>query len=180
MYGGATNANKAAGHEVKSLNALFPVMLSKESKMRAPLMTCVDYRGVRITAMTLLPINSETLVLGSNDGGKTMHDADMEGSREAEICCSALNLAPHRINGTLCFGPGDLEVHRFVSLLNFFILFFFFFVFTLLFFSYLFIVVVLMIEYMFWTLLGYFLRNLNLIKAQTKERFFINYYGLNF
>ena len=39
----------------------------------------VDYRGVRLIAMPLLPVHAHSLIYGSNDGGRTVH-ADYPGS----------------------------------------------------------------------------------------------------
>lgn len=36
-------------------------------------MALVDFRGFRLTAMSLLPIGENTLALGSNDASKTIH-----------------------------------------------------------------------------------------------------------
>lgn len=36
-------------------------------------MALVDYRGFRIIAMSILPINSSTIVSGSSDAGRTVH-----------------------------------------------------------------------------------------------------------
>ena len=43
-------------------------------------MMLIDYRGFRLSAMSLLPINHGTLVYGSDDGGTTTvhRDASVE------------------------------------------------------------------------------------------------------
>lgn len=37
--------------------------------LHCPLMALVDYRGFRLIAMSILPIDKTTLVYGSNDAG---------------------------------------------------------------------------------------------------------------
>ena len=39
------------------------------SGLRVPLMALVDYLGFRLTAMSLLPVGSDTLVYGTMDAG---------------------------------------------------------------------------------------------------------------
>ena len=37
-----------------------------------PLMTCIDYKGRRLIASSVLPIGSNTLIYGSADGANTV------------------------------------------------------------------------------------------------------------
>lgn len=74
MYGGnepdVEAAMKAAGHDLKGLmncwNAAIP-------ELHFPLMALIDYRGYRLGAISILPINKATIVYGSADGGYTIH-----------------------------------------------------------------------------------------------------------
>lgn len=38
----------------------------------------IDYKGYRLVAMSILPINKSTLLYGSSDGGKTVYNSDLE------------------------------------------------------------------------------------------------------
>ena len=38
-----------------------------------PLMALVDYRGFRLVAISLLPVNKKTLIYGTNDAGFIFH-----------------------------------------------------------------------------------------------------------
>jgi hypothetical protein len=40
-----------------------------------PLMALIDYRGFRLVAMSILPVNAMSLVYGSQDAGKTVHNS---------------------------------------------------------------------------------------------------------
>lgn len=65
-------------------------------------------------AVIVLPISKEknTLVLGSADGGLTIHNRDLELAEEMRRVAKALHLAPHQVLGTTVFGGGDVETHR--------------------------------------------------------------------
>jgi hypothetical protein len=59
---------KAAAHEFRSLNDIAGLGLP----LHFPLMTVVDYRGYRISAVAQLPIGKSSLVYGSADGGLSL------------------------------------------------------------------------------------------------------------
>jgi hypothetical protein len=65
--GDDSSAAKVAGHELKSLISIF----NMEAPFALPLMALVDFRGYRLIAMSLLPIDKSTLLLGSCDAGAT-------------------------------------------------------------------------------------------------------------
>lgn len=82
--------------------------------LRFPLVALVQYCGMTLVAMTLLPIDNTTHVYGSNDGGKTLR---FDESGSVELCKELgqkLNLKPHHpknhpeISVSTCI---DLEVH---------------------------------------------------------------------
>lgn len=122
LYGGSAPndeaAHKAAGHERKSLLEVLQFSVASGSRLRAPLITVVDYLGSRLTAQSLLPIG-DTLVYGSNNGGGTIRTG--EGSpllEDIERLAKHLHLAPHRVTErgtgivrTLLF-PVDIEIHE--------------------------------------------------------------------
>ena len=75
LYGGDQNAMKSAGHDLKGSLMYYNCHIPK---LNVPLMCLIDYRGFRVVAMSLLPVNKNTIVYGSADGGKTVHNSDPE------------------------------------------------------------------------------------------------------
>lgn len=114
LLGGDINAMKVAGHELKGLTAysscgmLFGISFG--------LMTLIDYRGYRLIATSELPINAETIVYGSSDGGHTVHSSDPDINAIIERVSKILNLKGHMcglVSGQRGFlhSPCDLEGH---------------------------------------------------------------------
>ena len=74
---------KSASHELSGfvvvliLLGLMQIEGAAVAGLSLPLMCYIDFRGFRLIAVPLLPINSETLIYGSADAGKTVH-ADIE------------------------------------------------------------------------------------------------------
>jgi hypothetical protein len=112
MYGSDANASKAAGHEFKSTTSFFDLQLPD---VQLPLMAIIDYRGFRVTAMSLLPISGhDTLVYGSSDGGKTVMASYPDFNQLMERAGKLLNLKPHlcgREDPKLLVMPVDVEGH---------------------------------------------------------------------
>jgi hypothetical protein len=112
MYGSDANAAKSAGHEFKSTTAFFDLQLPD---VQLPLMAIIDYRGFRVTAMSLLPISgNDTLIYGSSDGGRTVQDSDPHFNQLMERAGKLLNLRPHlcgREDPKMLAMPIDVEGH---------------------------------------------------------------------
>jgi hypothetical protein len=117
-------ANKVQGHELKGLKSYFGWFFNRGmiGLVNFPLTAIVDFKGYRITAMTLLPISgNQTLIYGSDDAGGECHvkndiPAWSELIYEASL---GLNLKPHHvINGRSMKGEAqiascvDLEGHK--------------------------------------------------------------------
>ncbi|KAH3743334.1 Histidine kinase [Pelomyxa schiedti] len=114
-------AAKAAGHELKSCVRFFE---ASDSKIRVPLMATVDYLGYRLTACSVIPISSSTLVYGSSDGGEIVKNNDPVAYKAMEEICKTLNLKKHKCgklnpktNKPLrplqdLYGPTDVEIHK--------------------------------------------------------------------
>ncbi len=84
-----------------------------EAKDLTPPLSClIDYRGRRLFCLALLPINKDTLVLGSCDGGKTVLHEDPVLFSAMEHVGSHAHLATHLVMGVPVVGGGDVEVHR--------------------------------------------------------------------
>jgi len=112
-------ARKAAGHDLKGLSnfVIFADQIAKSKGkdviFNVPLFALIDYLSFRLSVMTELPLNSESLVYGSGDGGNTMHWREDIHSRLVEIA-QELNLRPHKVtkdavDSAFC---GDLEIHK--------------------------------------------------------------------
>lgn len=102
---------KAASHEFKGLLCFID---GGVSEVHHPLMALIDYRGYRLVALTLLPINKGTMVYGSADGGKTILKKDEKVNNLIETICTNLNLKAHMAGigvPKLIYSPADIEVH---------------------------------------------------------------------
>eukprot|EP01130_Rhizamoeba_saxonica_P014283 TRINITY_DN6230_c0_g1_i1.p1 TRINITY_DN6230_c0_g1~~TRINITY_DN6230_c0_g1_i1.p1 ORF type:complete len:1223 (-),score=269.02 TRINITY_DN6230_c0_g1_i1:80-3244(-) len=104
---------KAAGHELKGLMCWYNC---QKKELNVPLMTIIDYRGFRVVAMSLLPINKDkTLIYGSNNCGDIVHNSDEEFSKHIEKAAQTLNLKKHLAGGSVqqsIYGPADIEGHK--------------------------------------------------------------------
>ena len=68
-------ANCAAGHELRGLDFFLSAVNDCHiADLHVPMGATVDYRGFRLLAVALLPLHSNSLVIGSDDGGVTVHD----------------------------------------------------------------------------------------------------------
>jgi hypothetical protein len=77
-------------------------------------MCLVDYKGFRLSAISLLPLSRKTLVYGSPDGGQTIINNKDEASHLADLLACMLNLKPHKA-GKDCIEVAtcaDLEIHK--------------------------------------------------------------------
>eukprot|EP00466_Bigelowiella_natans_P004326 jgi/Bigna1/69664/fgenesh1_pg.9_\ len=102
-------ALKAANREMLGLRAYLDLRVKG---LHFPLVILVDYLGHRLICSSLLPIDSSSLVYGSDDQGRTVHMSDGECNRIMEAAGKALNLKGHVVAGKTIFSCGDIEVHR--------------------------------------------------------------------
>lgn len=105
-------ASKVAGAELRGCMAFSSC---KVAQVRLPLMALVDYMGHRLIAMSLLPINSSTLVYGTSDACQHVH-SDPEVAGWMKMFADKMNLQPHWC-GTgaqrkYLFTACDIEGHR--------------------------------------------------------------------
>ena len=70
LFGSDRLAAKEAGHQLKGIMMLQQCSLTA---VKLPLMLVIDYRGFRLLATSLLPIDKSTIVYGSYDAGCTIH-----------------------------------------------------------------------------------------------------------
>lgn len=108
LYGGHSNAQKSAGHELRSLSAL---LSQNVDGLCYPLIVVIDYLGFRVSCISLLPVSKQSLKYGSADGGKTMHLDDSQLVEKINLV--AKKLKPHLVgeNKVTVSTPLDLEGH---------------------------------------------------------------------
>eukprot|EP01129_Flabellula_baltica_P014170 TRINITY_DN6731_c0_g1_i1.p1 TRINITY_DN6731_c0_g1~~TRINITY_DN6731_c0_g1_i1.p1 ORF type:complete len:1258 (-),score=238.36 TRINITY_DN6731_c0_g1_i1:47-3820(-) len=122
LYGGRERndhiAAKALNNEIQAARALYPVIKGNKI-LRMPLMSTYSYLGVTILAVSLLPINDQTLVYGTADAGKTIYDGNEDISllNEIENLARIFNFAPHPVsdfenNIHMLSLAADVEVHK--------------------------------------------------------------------
>ena len=100
---------KAAGHEMNGLISYYNHLHGTELKI--PLMALIDYRGYRLTAISLLPIAKETIVYGSHDAAETIHCSE-EVSGWMKKLGEEMNIKGHIVgvkNKATIYGPADIE-----------------------------------------------------------------------
>eukprot|EP01129_Flabellula_baltica_P006720 TRINITY_DN2547_c0_g1_i1.p1 TRINITY_DN2547_c0_g1~~TRINITY_DN2547_c0_g1_i1.p1 ORF type:complete len:1090 (-),score=209.80 TRINITY_DN2547_c0_g1_i1:219-3488(-) len=112
-------ASKAMNNEIVALRALFPLVRNNEIKnLRLPLMSTYSYLGVVICAVSLLPIQSSTLVYGTEDGGKTIYDGTGDDIllRNVELLSKTFNYGSHPVysGGSVSHISlaADVEIHK--------------------------------------------------------------------
>ena len=93
IYGSDYSAAKAAGNELRGLMCYFNASIPD---INVPLMALVDYRGFRLTAMSLLPVDTSTIIYGTFDAGKTIHySQDDIFNARMRTASEILRLRPH-------------------------------------------------------------------------------------
>eukprot|EP01103_Thecamoeba_quadrilineata_P002468 TRINITY_DN12422_c0_g1_i1.p1 TRINITY_DN12422_c0_g1~~TRINITY_DN12422_c0_g1_i1.p1 ORF type:complete len:1100 (+),score=240.39 TRINITY_DN12422_c0_g1_i1:58-3357(+) len=93
LYDGEKGAGKVAGHDLKCLQCYSDCDIEG---IHYPLMGIIDYRGFRLLAISMLPVEKEkTIVLNSRDGGKTVHDKSPELQAMMKKSAELLNLKEH-------------------------------------------------------------------------------------
>ena len=108
LYSTASNAMKASGNELRACAAVHALGLPG---IFTPLMSLVDYKGFRLLAVSLLPLDKCTLVYGSNDGGKTVANTSVEFAEKICALGRALGLKAHSIKGAKLYTGVDCEAH---------------------------------------------------------------------
>jgi len=82
------------------------------SDLILPLSTIVEFWGFRAYASMILPLSSETLRYGSDDGGKNFK-SDVKVHEKMGKVAHILNLAKHQLRtGDDCYVCGDIECHQ--------------------------------------------------------------------
>lgn len=118
IYTSDMYAMKSASHELKGLELFFEMASLSPAleKIKVPLMTIIDYLGFRLIALSLLPINHETIVYGSNDSGIVVN-AQSPYDKIMEDVGNQMNLSMHvagleeASTANIPF-PADIEGHE--------------------------------------------------------------------
>lgn len=113
MYGGKERndffAMKAAANELLGVSHM---MQYQVPNLSFPLMALIDYCGYRLIAVSTLPINKDTIVYGSADAGRTVHNDDAVVAEAMKKLGEHLNLREHLVCDAKIVGAGDIEVHK--------------------------------------------------------------------
>ena len=117
LFGSDAASAKAAKCELKGLIHYYEMSVSD---IYFPMIAIVDYLGHRLVATSLLPINSQTLIYGSSDGGRTVHNQSCILSERMAEASRRMNLKPHVCGHVsappqgvqVLSSPTDLEGHR--------------------------------------------------------------------
>ena len=114
IYGGDKYARKACGLELASMNALTPAGLMLG--LSFPLTCIIDFLGHRIIAQSVLPIDSGTLVYGSENRGRVVVASDPKMNEIMKQLGQMKCIKPHRVGqgdaAKELYGPLDIEGHR--------------------------------------------------------------------
>ncbi len=75
-------------------------------------MCLVDYRGFRLIAISILPIDANnTIVYGTCDAGRTIHADHPRLNRLMKMAAGKLNIQSHVVRDCVLHSPADLEGH---------------------------------------------------------------------
>lgn len=74
------------------------------------MMSVIDYKGFRVIAISILPVGSQTLIYGSNNGGRSFHSQDVDVNDEMDDLGKSLNLQLHQVraDGYRTHLPADI------------------------------------------------------------------------
>ncbi|KAL6072370.1 Clu domain-containing protein [Balamuthia mandrillaris] len=101
-------AMKSGGHELKGSVAF---MEAGVNQLSIPLMVLIDYLGFRLVAIAQLPITADTIVYGTGDGGKRIHNDDAKMAIAMQTVANRLNLEPHKVGMYEIAVCADIEGH---------------------------------------------------------------------
>ncbi|KAL7718968.1 Clu domain-containing protein [Entamoeba marina] len=98
----------AANQQLKALQGFHNAQVDGIS---LPLTVVIDYCGIRLFAISVLPINIESLRYGSRGFG-TIHTDDTTLNELMKSVATTLNIKGHVIRGNLLYAPADIEVYE--------------------------------------------------------------------
>lgn len=111
LYGSDEYAQKSARHELKSL---LVIISTRIDNLHTPLVALIDYKGFSMLVSSILPINNDSLVYGSADGGRTIFKTVPAVNEKMSHLAKVLNLKPHFVGSQkiLIDVCADIEVHQ--------------------------------------------------------------------
>ena len=117
MYGGEDGPNDTAAQKAtkNDMVGLLSYYNTNTLNLHYPLMSIIDFRGFRLIAMSILPIDKSTIRYGTADGGKTIHASDDVMNQKMKTVARILNLKGHYVASgrqkVKIYGPADVEGH---------------------------------------------------------------------
>jgi hypothetical protein len=66
------------------------------SGLHVPLMAIINYRGFSLIAQSYLPVNNNTVICGTADGGATVHASDEQFNEKMKVYPLHLLVVPKR------------------------------------------------------------------------------------
>jgi Clustered mitochondria len=84
-------------------------------ELHVPIMVIVDYMGFRLIAMSVLPVSRDTLIYGTADAGRTVHNDSAEFASLMARAANRLNIGKHYCGAgrqrQLLHSAADVEGH---------------------------------------------------------------------
>ena len=115
MYGGIYGPSDAGAIKAAGLELLhFDQIISRNlTDVCTPLVSLIDYQGYRVISVSFLPVAAHTLCYGSNNGGKLVHNDNLQVTARLNELFQSFNLKQHQIgsSGVILTAPGDVEGH---------------------------------------------------------------------
>jgi hypothetical protein len=73
------------------------VLYTNVHHYKVPMMSVIDYKGFRVIAISMLPVGHQTLVYGSNNGGRHFFNSDADVNDEMADLGKSMNLQNHKV-----------------------------------------------------------------------------------
>ena len=86
---------KVAGHELKGLKVYQSTKEAK--KLCFPLCCTINFKGLKLVALTVLPVSKETICYGSDNAGTLVRSEDEQVYKLISSASKELCLAPHAV-----------------------------------------------------------------------------------
>ena len=85
-----------AKNEIRHVNT---VLQSGVPALHSSLMACHHVKGHAVITTAFMPVSGKTLVLGSGDGARTLHNTNPKISGMVDRVAAQLGLLPHTVRG---------------------------------------------------------------------------------
>eukprot|EP00904_Undaria_pinnatifida_P002276 jgi/Undpi1/12049/HiC_scaffold_4.g01748.m1 len=101
-------AAKGAGHDLRGATHYLGTRIRG---LHYALQCLIDFKGFRMTAQALLPVDSTTLRYGTADGARSVHNDDAQLADCLRQAGKKLNLRTHKVHETDMYSACDIEGH---------------------------------------------------------------------